>query len=902
MPQPQTERTPRVLAVVDGMIPSVELVLSQPFDHLQAQGKLNYALHVISDPALPLSMSGFDALILMRVYQPQAMALAQAAEVAGIPLIYILDDDFSALDPQTPLGRHYADARAWERILGICAMARQVWTFSQALVDKVGAVQAHVVKLPAIANIELVDRLRAELHPPPQPAKVIGYAASLTHAGDLAAITRPLLAVLDAYPDWSIEIVNVDPGSLGRHARVKHFPGLPSVEQFYRFVMQRNWAIGLAPLLRTAANDAKTDNKYREYAALGISGIYSPAPPYAGSVAQGITGLYADGADEWVRAIATMIDDPTRRQGIVDMAREDVRSRYPLPGVAQRYLECLQAALRRPLQVIVIAPSAIPSVDIDIVRPFSRLQAEGLIDWTLTQQDQIGDGDLRDKDCAVIVRYSDPLTVDLMRRAREVHGVPTVYAWDDDFFSIPDGLGAITDYYQSPSTLDSLRHILREATIVKASTPRLAARSREYSSHVTVAPFGFDFDQLTSAGGTDAESADVVIGFFGSHSHGLNVALVSPVLARVAAEFPSTRFELFGPAGVLFGNLPRVTHLPWCASSSESINLLRGRGWSIGLAPFEDNLFNRTKLPTKYRDYSACGIAGVYSRIDPYADNVIEGVTGLLADQDPQSWYLAIRKLVEDADLRRRIASRAYLHVRDTLSVEGAVTAWRKIFVGLDTIPPHAAPAGHVPAAEHVEDRSGEQIAMLERRVRLLQISARLLLEQKRQLEGGKLGRLRRVVQRIRGTNHFGRDRSPAFAHFLPHAGSVLSSSMQLELSANLQALSHVEFAIVGAVAGCDVVEVAISLPVPTLPGMLTLEIISPDGAVILSSTIPLEDVDPFLPVRFHVGESLARAGSQGKLRFSTKGSFAPVFLFQMRHRQTALVMPFLGFSTAGEA
>ncbi len=889
---------PRVLAIVDGMIPSVELVLTQPFDFLQAQGSLSYVLHVISDPVLPTSIAGYDALLLMRVYQPEALALAQAAKIAGVPTIYLLDDDFSALDPATPLGRHYRDAGAWVRILGICSIAQAVWTFSQVLAHRLRAVHPRVAHLPAIANVEMIDRLRAQSTLPAAPAKIIGYPGQPTHADNLASIAPALTALLDARPDWSLEVVKVSPGNLDRHPRVRHFAGIDSLEKYYEFVMQRNWSIGIAPLQPTAVNDAKTDNKYREYAALGIAGVYSPAPPYAESVAHGITGLYAANADGWARAIGSLIDDSPLRRRIVEGARRDVEARYSLASVAARYLQCLHAAMHTPARILVVAPHTLPSVEIDVRRPFARLQSEGVIEWELKEQQDVVDDDFAGRDAMVVVRYSDPLTVDLVRRAREVHDIPTIYTWDDDFFSIPEGLGALTEYYRSAVTVDSLRELLSEASLVKASTARLGARSREYAKRVQVAPYGFDFDQVRGPGHIDDAGTEVVIGFFGSRTHGNNLNLLRPVLMRIAAEFPQARFELFGTDAPDLADLPRVTLLPWNAQSSESINRLRDRGWSIGLAPLHDNDFNRAKLPTKYRDYAACGIAGVYSRIEPYADNVADGDTGLLADEDMQSWHDAIKRLIEDAGLRRRIAANAYLHVRTALSVERAVDAWCDLFGELIAPKPIPLISSEATSAIATEMDVAARMELLQRQVRSLQIAARVLLEQKRQLESGRLGRLRRVVQRLRGHVDMSRDRSPAFAHFPSPKNAAFSAPLRLELSANLQEVAHVDYAVPALTSPCNVVEASIALPVPTLPGVLTLEVVTATGSTVLSHSLAIDGIDPLEPVCFPVGDAIAIAGAGGIMRFSTKGSLAPVHMFQLRHAGNGRVEPFIAFTS----
>ena len=52
---------------------------------------------------------------------------------------------------------------------------------------------------------------------------------------------------------------------------------------------------------------------------------------------------------------------------------------------------------------------------------------------------------------------------------------------------------------------------------------------------------------------------------------------------------------------------------------------------------------------------ATCGVAGIYSDVEVYADCVRHGQTGLLVANNAEAWYRALRKLVDDASLRKII-------------------------------------------------------------------------------------------------------------------------------------------------------------------------------------------------------------------------------------------------------
>jgi hypothetical protein len=86
--------------------------------------------------------------------------------------------------------------------------------------------------------------------------------------------------------------------------------------------------------------------------------------------------------------------------------------------------------------------------------------------------------------------------------------------------------------------------------------------------------------------------------------------------------------------------------------------------FDIGLAPMKDDLFHRSKTNNKFREYGACGIAGVYSDVEVYSGCVQNETTGLLVANDSEAWYRAIAHLIEDPELRQRLKDQSRDYVR----------------------------------------------------------------------------------------------------------------------------------------------------------------------------------------------------------------------------------------------
>lgn len=79
----------------------------------------------------------------------------------------------------------------------------------------------------------------------------------------------------------------------------------------------------------------------------------------------------------------------------------------------------------------------------------------------------------------------------------------------------------------------------------------------------------------------------------------------------------------------------------------------------IAIIPRVDRTYNRCKSAMKYLEMSMVGAATVALDLPNYAEAIEDGVDGLLCGEDPDEWFSAVKRLVEDAPLRAEMAARA---------------------------------------------------------------------------------------------------------------------------------------------------------------------------------------------------------------------------------------------------
>ncbi|MFJ6327204.1 MULTISPECIES: glycosyltransferase family 4 protein [unclassified Rhizobium] len=330
---------PFVVGVGDGPNPSTELLLHRPLHALREYG---YSSEVFLEDCLPPTdvLRGVDVVLLARATRDTTLHFAQEAKKEGARVIYMIDDDLFALAEDRGLDPSFAD-----RINSLLNLSDRVVAFSPELVATLRPKVASIQELPVYSNIEYFDMLEKTTRPLGAPFEVrIGYAGTSTHAGDIALIEDVLLSIISARPNVVVESIGQFFPRLADETRYRYWKEVQGIREFENLLYSRNWTIGLAPLEQTRFNAGKTDNKFRQYGAAKVAGIYSNIAPYRDSVSHGRTGLLTENSrEEWRKAIEYLVDSPQVRETIALNAARNVRARYGVNYVTQSYHKLLQS-------------------------------------------------------------------------------------------------------------------------------------------------------------------------------------------------------------------------------------------------------------------------------------------------------------------------------------------------------------------------------------------------------------------------------------------------------------------------------------------------------------------------------------------------------------------------------
>jgi glycosyltransferase involved in cell wall biosynthesis len=250
--------------------------------------------------------------------------------------------------------------------------------------------------------------------------------------------------------------------------------------------------------------------------------------------------------------------------------------------------------------------------------------------------------------------------VEVLLSALRRRGTPLVVDLDDNLFLKP------RDDLQYGPHLDSLARLLEAASLVMVSTERLGAALSGRTSRIAVVPNALDERLWRPPPPRERPAGAPRLLFVGSKTHGHDLALLRPPLERLAREGVSARL-------VVVGGEPETGEQRWYTRLAPPPGVEQYPGFvpwlkkhapqfDIGLAPLADDEFNAVKSDLKFLDYSALGLAGVYSDV-PAFESCAHERTGLKTPNTVDGWLESLVRLCADEGLRTSLAEAAQAYV-----------------------------------------------------------------------------------------------------------------------------------------------------------------------------------------------------------------------------------------------
>ncbi|MCS7070298.1 MAG: glycosyltransferase, partial [Anaerolinea sp.] len=688
----------RVLSVIPAYMPSVYILL-KPLHALADAGEIELRVLLEKD-VKRTDVLWADVVHFIRNTDPTCSALYRMIYHLGVPFIYELDDNLLAVPGDSPIARYHQNPDVRAQIEYLLRYAHLVRVYSPVLRDIILAYNPNTEFVVPAIDWSIMP---AELPPlMTEPFKIVYPTSRVTGDPFYGQFWPDVARILDEYGS-RVEMHffgYLPPEAEGRFN--VHFHPLQKYDAFLREFTSGGYALGLAPMFRDLFYQCKTNNKFREYAAAGVVGVYLDTPLYSEAVRHGENGFLISGEPgTWYTIIRHAIEHADQLDAMRRAARALAEERYSLDAVVARWRADLAALPARrgitetqillqrmanirarengrvPI-VTALLPGIIPSTQINITMPLRYLHEQGAIVYRELLERDATPRAVLESDVIVACRNMEPYYQPLFELALRF-GIPLIFDIDDNLLDVPREPVSETahEYYHAPERQAHLRWLIRRAHLVRTYSPVLAEILRAHNLNVerTYSPFDWTLPPAWIPPLT-LEPVRIVYATSRFDRDPLFDDIAGDVRDALVELGERAELHLYGHQSAHFVGLPNVRSFPFERDYDTFMRHFTRAGFAIGLAPAPDHSFYNCKTNTKVRDYAAAGAAGLYSDTPLYREYVRHDVTGVLVPNAPGAWKRAILELAADPARIERIRQAARNAVEIDHNIERSAADW----------------------------------------------------------------------------------------------------------------------------------------------------------------------------------------------------------------------------------
>jgi glycosyltransferase involved in cell wall biosynthesis len=340
-----SHRLPRVLAIAEGVIPSVELAANIPFARLQEQGHCEYRFRLAGETAFS-DLRWCDTLFVVRGASCRTGLLVKEARRHKRFVVSYWDDNPFCIPESSSSHAYFADPRVRATLSGILEDSDQVVSPTKALAESLARKTGRPVSVLGVPSFSPVDRLPERVG---GEEVVIGFAGSTDHLATIQELIIPALEVLvQRGMAFRFEVVGPEPAvPASLQGRVRHIPYFAQYADWISFRNGVGWDMAVAPLPDREFYACKYHNKFVEMSSAGLPCIFSNVPTYSGVVRHMENGILAENTPKaWADAIELLGRSHSLRRQLARTAWTEVRQSNAPEAVGQSYASALHAALQ----------------------------------------------------------------------------------------------------------------------------------------------------------------------------------------------------------------------------------------------------------------------------------------------------------------------------------------------------------------------------------------------------------------------------------------------------------------------------------------------------------------------------------------------------------------------------
>jgi GT2 family glycosyltransferase/glycosyltransferase involved in cell wall biosynthesis len=251
-----------------------------------------------------------------------------------LPFVFEMDDDLLSLSDLSKATDEYFQVR--KPIEQLLQHAALVIVSTEALRERISRFNSNVVVEPNTLSARLwLAPISTDRESPTSPrdrsrdVRAI-YVGTRSHGADLELLHEAVRQVRNTLPGFRLFVAGVTETTSDWYETIPVPIANRAYPNFVRWVrgVLSTMDFGVAPLVDTPTNEAKSDLKFLEYSAAKIACVASNVRPYRESIRDGETGLLVDNSSEaWTERLLFASAHPERCAQMADQAYSEIVTR-----------------------------------------------------------------------------------------------------------------------------------------------------------------------------------------------------------------------------------------------------------------------------------------------------------------------------------------------------------------------------------------------------------------------------------------------------------------------------------------------------------------------------------------------------------------------------------------------
>lgn len=331
----------KILSFCEDKIPSVVLGINNILEYISDKTDIEFSFKKTYE-VKSKDIIQADIVICVRGASTSDKDIITLAKMYNCLIIYYLDDDLFNVPKYASCSPFYESKHIRKNMIEIMEKCDILWTSNYNIEKKYGSYfsRKYVIDIPIV--IEKIKDKNLKKEKGNNALVKICFAGSIDHVYIFDDILSPVINnISEKYAEKvEIYIIGINPKKLKKKFNVKVIEFFDDITDYYNFINENKFDIGLAPLRKTNFNSCKYYNKFLDYTSKGIVGIYSNVEPYKIIVKNEVNGMLTENeTNSWQETLEKLILSEGLRNKLYDNAVKCIQEKFSYKYIISKVLE-----------------------------------------------------------------------------------------------------------------------------------------------------------------------------------------------------------------------------------------------------------------------------------------------------------------------------------------------------------------------------------------------------------------------------------------------------------------------------------------------------------------------------------------------------------------------------------